>query len=234
MQDGTKGVTYRGFSVEDGVRSSLIRAGSGYESKVRTRPGKGPERRRQEPAEDGHKERADWSADEAAGSRDSPRDAYGETAENGQGEVSPDSSGEGTADEGCSESPSGSFSESGRDGFGAGAGAWDCLWCSADGPGRSGAAEVCAKHDLLHSLAVQELAIARLIEAEAEKARVVVNQLTAPLRTDELIEFQRSVAQVLQTALETEKLLLQKLRLLLSKGARRPGSSRRKGDASGA
>jgi len=61
------------------------------------------------------------------------------------------------------------------------------------------------------------VAIAHLINAEAEKAQAVAKHRHPPLSPEELIEYQRSIAKVLEMAVEQEKLLLRKLRLLLYK-----------------
>lgn len=80
--------------------------------------------------------------------------------------------------------------------------------------------QICPEHELLHSIALEELAIAHLINAEAEKAQAVAKHRLPPLTPDELIEFQHSIAKVLEMAVEKEKLLLKKLRLLLFKSQR--------------
>lgn len=68
---------------------------------------------------------------------------------------------------------------------------------------------------LIHSIALEEMALAHLINAEAEKTQTVAKGPVTTFTPDEYIHFQRSLAEVLTKIVEKEKLLLKKLRLLL-------------------
>lgn len=74
----------------------------------------------------------------------------------------------------------------------------------------------CGQEDLLKAIALEELALAHVINAEAEKAQAVANAPMTPFTPDELIAFQQSVAKVLEMVVAKEALLLKKLRLLLA------------------
>ena len=70
--------------------------------------------------------------------------------------------------------------------------------------------------DLMQSIAMEELAIAHLLNVEAEKVQSVAKQRVTTFTPDEFIAFQHAVAKVLEMVVEKERLLLKKLRLLLS------------------
>lgn len=230
-----------GYSIEVDIRNrTLSRPGSGSASRPGTKHGKGPDRKREEPADSGHKERADTSSEEVTGGKDQPMNGYGE---NVAGEVDWDGLGESTEEgavaraavrsndqfdtntaTGIGGGSCGNPRDASYDGFGDRF--WDCAWCSSDSVGRTGAPQSCPKHELLHTIALQELAIAHLINAQAEQVQAITKQTGAPLKPDELIELQHSITSVMQLAMETEKLLLNKLRLLFSKSGSRSGSGR--------
>ncbi|HLO04295.1 MAG TPA: hypothetical protein VK191_14375 [Symbiobacteriaceae bacterium] len=69
---------------------------------------------------------------------------------------------------------------------------------------------------MLKAIALEELALAHIINAEAEKAQAVTKMPITPFTPDELIAFQQSVAKVLEMVVAKETILLKKLRLLLA------------------
>ena len=70
--------------------------------------------------------------------------------------------------------------------------------------------------ELMHSIALEELAIAHLLNVEAEKVQTVAAQRVTTFTPDEFIALQHAVAKVLEMVVEKERLLLKKLRLLLA------------------
>lgn len=72
------------------------------------------------------------------------------------------------------------------------------------------------KLGLLDSIAREELALARLINAEAKKTQKLACNIGGPFTPDEVIAFQHSVANVLDRVVHKEKLLLKKLRLVMA------------------
>lgn len=73
----------------------------------------------------------------------------------------------------------------------------------------------CPEHKLLmHSVVREELAIAQLLNAQAEQVEAVVRQHHCPLNPDELIALQHALAKVLEMVVEAEKILLKKRQML--------------------
>lgn len=68
---------------------------------------------------------------------------------------------------------------------------------------------------LIHSIAREELALAKLIHGEARKTKSLAGKMFGPFTPDEVIAFQHSVGDVLEKIVRKEKLLLRKLRLVL-------------------
>ena len=68
---------------------------------------------------------------------------------------------------------------------------------------------------LLFSIALEELALAHVLNAEAEKAQSLAKGRVGRSTPDEIIEFQRSLAAVLQSVIKKEEVLLKKLRIVL-------------------
>lgn len=73
-----------------------------------------------------------------------------------------------------------------------------------------------AVHKLLYSIAKEELALAALVNTEAEKTRRVAAAIRGPFSAEEVVAFQQSVARVLEIVARKERLLLEKLRLVAS------------------
>gem|GEM_PF-3715190 len=167
---------------------------------IRNSAGSGPQRRPGNRTRSGADPRGE--APPAGSQKESLKGISGGTAENTYVEASPASAGE--SSEGNSEESSEVRSEARSE---------DCPWCC----GRPVPQSICPEHELLHGIALEEVAIAHLINAEAEKAQAVAKHRHPPLSPEELIEYQRSIAKVLEMAVEQEKLLLRKLRLLLYK-----------------
>ena len=69
---------------------------------------------------------------------------------------------------------------------------------------------------LLGAVALEELALARLLQVEAGKSERVAGRISAPFSPDELVEFQKSLTCVLAEVVKKEELLLRKLRLVLA------------------
>lgn len=75
--------------------------------------------------------------------------------------------------------------------------------------------------DLLESIALEEAALAALVNAEAEKIQAVAAKMEhhhhhhLKVEFDEIIDFQRSVAGVIQTAIKMQMLLQFKLENVL-------------------
>lgn len=83
---------------------------------------------------------------------------------------------------------------------------------------------------LLETIALEELAIANLINAEAEKIQAVLKAgISGPVSPEELREINLSVSKVLETAVAKEDRLQRKLRMILAFGAQ-VGRSDDKGD----
>lgn len=68
---------------------------------------------------------------------------------------------------------------------------------------------------LIDTILREELALAELIYGEARKTKSLAANMSGPFTPNEVIEFQHSVAAVLEKVVLKEKLLLNKLRLLL-------------------
>gem|GEM_PF-6259653 len=68
---------------------------------------------------------------------------------------------------------------------------------------------------LLYSIALEETALAALINAEAEKVQAVGRNLARPCTFDDVLTFQRSVAEVMQTVVRKEEILLKKLQTVM-------------------
>jgi len=68
---------------------------------------------------------------------------------------------------------------------------------------------------LLYSIALEETALAALINAEAEKVQAVGRNLARPCTFDDVLTFQRSVADVMQTVVRKEEILLKKLQTVM-------------------
>ena len=195
-----------GYLVGDVLRSSArINPEGSSGSRLSSKPGKSPERRREEASAGEHPRSID---------KESPEHTYAELTWAGSSETPGDRTG-GSAGTRTEENVGDSTGES----YGNSTG--KCAWCNM---GWSGNAHLPSEHELLHSIALEELAIANLINAEAEHVQAVARQ---GLPTDEFVAFQQAVAKVLELAVEKEKLLLQKLRLLLSRSSRREDRSAR-------
>lgn len=185
--------------VGDVLRSSarINPEGSSGSSRLSSKPGKSPERRREEASASEHPRSID---------KESPEHTYAELTWAGISETPGDHTG-GSAGTRTGENVGDSTGESLGNSTGR------CVWCDT---GWS-----CPEHELLHSIALEELAIANLINAEAEHVQAAARQGLPQLTPDEFVAFQQAVAKVLELAVEEEKLLLQKLRLLLSRSSRR-------------
>lgn len=193
-----------GYLVGDVLRSSArINPEGSSGSRLSSKPGKSPERRREE---------ASAGEDPRSIDKESPEHTYAELTWAGVSETPGDRTGGGAGTR-TGENVGDSTGES----YGNSTG--KCVWCHM---GYSGNAHLpCPEHELLHSVALEELAIANLINAEAEHVQAVARQGLPPLTADEFVAFQQAAAKVLELAVEKEKLLLQKLRLLLSRSGRR-------------
>ncbi len=83
---------------------------------------------------------------------------------------------------------------------------------------------------LLETVALEELAIANLINAEAEKIQAVLKEgISGPVSPEELREINLSVSKVLETAVAKEDRIQRRLRMILS-FASEVGPSDGKGD----
>lgn len=69
---------------------------------------------------------------------------------------------------------------------------------------------------LLAAIATEELALAHLINTEAEKTQAVKENIKTPFTPEEVIEFQHSVSAVITQVVKKEEILLKKMRLLVS------------------
>lgn len=78
---------------------------------------------------------------------------------------------------------------------------------------------------ILETIALEELALAHLIQAEAEKLQAVIKAgIAGPVSAEELREINLAVSKVLETAAAKEDRLQRKLRLILSyRESRRTG-----------
>lgn len=72
--------------------------------------------------------------------------------------------------------------------------------------------------DLLESIALEETALAHLINAEAEKVQAMAEQLPKPTCFEEAAEMQKLVLAILQAAQLKELILNQKLRRVMQLG----------------
>jgi hypothetical protein len=70
--------------------------------------------------------------------------------------------------------------------------------------------------ELLRSIAYEEAALARLVNQEALKTQRVAERIAGPFTPDEVISFQRSLADILYNIKKKEELLIKKLRLVLA------------------
>lgn len=68
---------------------------------------------------------------------------------------------------------------------------------------------------LLHALALRELAVAHLLNAEAEKVAHVARTMTRPETFDDVITFQRTIAELMQALVRKEEVLLRRLNAVL-------------------
>lgn len=68
---------------------------------------------------------------------------------------------------------------------------------------------------LLHSVAKEELALAGLIAAEAKKTSKLAKRLDMPFSPREAVAHQKAVAAILRASVAKEKLLLDKLRIVI-------------------
>ena len=74
---------------------------------------------------------------------------------------------------------------------------------------------------LLETIALGELAVAHLINSEAEKVQAVVKAgIAGPVSPDELKEINITVAKVIETAVAAEDRLQKKLRMILAQADR--------------
>ncbi len=72
-------------------------------------------------------------------------------------------------------------------------------------------------HLLIETVALEELALAALVNAEAEKVQeMVMKGIAAPLTADEAVKINESVRGVILAAGDKEDKLLQKLRFLMA------------------
>jgi len=69
---------------------------------------------------------------------------------------------------------------------------------------------------LLHSVALEELALAALVNAEAQKTQQLAKHLVIPFTPAEAVAHQRAVAQVMRGVVCKERILLEKLRTVLA------------------
>lgn len=69
---------------------------------------------------------------------------------------------------------------------------------------------------LLAAIATEELALAHMINVEAEKTEAVAHNLRSPFTPEEVIEFQQSVCNIIAQVTKKEEILLKKLRLIVS------------------
>jgi hypothetical protein len=69
---------------------------------------------------------------------------------------------------------------------------------------------------LLHAVAYEEIALARLMQAEVAKVERLTSQTVATPTFDEIIALQRSAADVVHRIVRKEEILLEKLNVLLS------------------
>lgn len=69
---------------------------------------------------------------------------------------------------------------------------------------------------VLSGIAAEGYALARLIQAEAEKARLVAASVHGPFSPDEVIDHQKALAHVLSEVVKHEEVLLRKLRFVLA------------------
>lgn len=69
---------------------------------------------------------------------------------------------------------------------------------------------------LLHAVALEETALAHLINAQAEKVAALGTALAEPDSFDQVIAFQRTVHEVLQAVSRREEVLLKQLQLILT------------------
>lgn len=69
---------------------------------------------------------------------------------------------------------------------------------------------------LLHAIAVRELAVASLLNAEAEKAAQMARTMARPESFDDVISFQRAVADLMQSMVRKEEVLLRRLGAVLA------------------
>lgn len=77
--------------------------------------------------------------------------------------------------------------------------------------------------EILRSIAHEEAALACLVNQEALKTQRVAEQICGPFTPDEVISFQRSLANVLYNIKKKEELLIKKLRLVLAAQRCDPG-----------
>lgn len=68
---------------------------------------------------------------------------------------------------------------------------------------------------LLQSIALEEAALAALINTEAERVQLLSGTFAEPVTFDEVLSLQRSVADVLQAVVRKEEVLLRKLTTVL-------------------
>lgn len=69
---------------------------------------------------------------------------------------------------------------------------------------------------LLHALAVRELAVASLLNSEAEKVAHVARTMTRPETFDDVISFQRTIAELMHALVRKEEVLLRRLNAVLA------------------
>lgn len=69
---------------------------------------------------------------------------------------------------------------------------------------------------LLHAIAVRELAVASLLNAEAEKVAHLARTMVRPETFDDVLTFQRTVADLMQAMVRKEEVLLRKLNAVLA------------------
>lgn len=69
---------------------------------------------------------------------------------------------------------------------------------------------------VLSGIAAEGYALARLIQAEADKARLVAASVRGPFAPEEVIDHQKALAHVLSEVVKYEEILLRKLRFVLA------------------
>lgn len=86
---------------------------------------------------------------------------------------------------------------------------------------------------LLQSIALEETALAHVLNAEAEKIEGVGERLSPPGSFDDVLAFQRTVAEVLQVIVRKEEVLLRKLQVVAALLAEDDGKESEGGEFEG-